>query len=135
MSRPFPQVPVTLLQGTLDFSCVGGSQGSRKKSSRLPQQQEITGPISAGAGDGGEEAGGWLENMSLTRVSVTLFLWLGQVEYTVKTACYRSQTWMTLIVFRIFIVRCGGIEEKRLFTLQRTSLPTLYLHPTRSIWK
>ena len=26
-----------------------------------------------------------------------------------------------MIVFRIFIVRCGGIEEKRLFTLQRAS--------------
>lgn len=38
--------------------------------------REITGPISAGVGAG--EAGGWLENMSLTRVSVTLFLWLGQ---------------------------------------------------------
>lgn len=38
--------------------------------------REITGPISAGVGDGGLGRG--LENMSLTRVSVTLFLWLGQ---------------------------------------------------------
>lgn len=37
--------------------------------------REITGPISAGAGDGGWRG---LENMSLTRVPVTLFLWLGQ---------------------------------------------------------
>ena len=37
--------------------------------------REIIGPISAGTGDGGL---GGLENMSLTRVPVTLFLWLGQ---------------------------------------------------------
>ena len=93
--------------------------------------REITGPISAGVGDGGGWGGGW-KTCPWQESQLRFSFGLGRVEHTVKTTCYRSQTWMTLIVFRIFIVRCGGIDEKRLFTLQRTS-PTPTISPSRSI--
>lgn len=80
---PFPQSACDLLCRNSGFQlCWRGSQGSRKKSSRLPQQQGITGPIfsrSRGWGPGGRGVAG---KHVPTRVSVTLFLWLGQRIYS-----------------------------------------------------
>lgn len=131
----FPKVPVTYFAGTLDFSCVGEApQGSRKKSSRLPQQQGNNRPhLSRSRGWGpGRQGGGW-KTCPSQESQLRFSFGSGRVEYTVKTTCYRSQTWMTLIVFRIFIVRCGGIEEKRLFTLQKTSPTPHYISITKHL--
>lgn len=58
MSRPyFPKCLWLYFAGTLDFSCVGEAPKAPVKSSRLPQQQGITGPIFSRSRGWGRECG------------------------------------------------------------------------------